>query len=407
MPAARAIRTVRCRRRRSLGRYAVTTTLGRPSTADVLDAVRRLEPEIRDRAPEIEAARRVPGDLLDRLDAAGCRRLLLPGSHGGLGGDLVGAMAVFEELARADASVAWVTLLGAGSWVDIAGLPRATFDELFPPEAPARVAGVFSPTGTAVPVDAGYLVNGRWGFATGCEDADWIYGNCVDASSGTPQLRIAVFRADEVVLEDTWSVSGMRGTGSHHFSAHDVVVPAARTVSPFTDPHSVDTTLLHIPVPGSFALVMPTVPLGVARAALDDVLELAAGKVPLLAGDRLATSPWFQQTVGDADVQLRAARALLYAEADAAWSAAAAGEEFTLADRARMRSAAVHAARTAATVTEAAYRAGGGSSLYESSPLQRRLRDVNALVQHFLLKPDTLTTCGALLAGEEPELTVF
>ena len=72
-----------------------------------------------------------------------------------------------------------------------------------------------------------------------------------------------------------------------------------------------------------------------------------------------------------------------------------------------MRSAAVHVARTAATVVETAYRAGGGSSLYDSSPLQRRLRDVNALAQHFLLKPDTLTTCGALLAGEEPELTVF
>ena len=386
----------------------MTTTLGQqPTIADVLAATRGLVPEIRERAAEIEAARRVPADLLDRLDAAGCRRLLLPESHGGVGAPLVDTMLVFEELSRADASVGWVTLLGAGSWVDIAGLPRPTFDELFPADAPSRVAGVFSPAGTAVPVDGGYLVNGRWGFATGCEDADWIFGNCVDASGGAPQLRIAVFRADEIVIEDTWSVSGMRGTGSHHFSVHDVVVPAARTVSLFTDPHSVDTTLLHIPVPGSFALVMPTVALGVARAALDDVLELAAAKVPLLADDRLATNPWFQLAVADADVQLRAARALLYAEADAAWSAASAGEEFTLAARARMRSAAVHVARTAATVVETAYRAGGGSSLYDSSPLQRRLRDVNALAQHFLLKPDTLTTCGALLAGEEPELTVF
>ena len=386
----------------------MTTTLGQqPTIADVLAATRRLVPEIRERAAEIEAARRVPADLLERLDAIGCRRLLLPESHGGMGAPIVDAMEVFEELARADASVGWVTLLGAGSWVDIAGLPRATFDELFPIDGPPRVAGVFSPTGTAVPVDGGYLVNGRWAFASGCEDADWLFGNCVDASNGTPMLRMAVFRADEVVIEDTWSVSGMRGTGSHHFAVHDVVVPAERTLSVFTDPHSVDTTLLHIPVPGSFALVMPTVALGVARAALDDVLELATAKVPLLADGRLATNPWFQHAVADADVQLRAARALLYAEADDAWSTASAGEEFTLAARARMRSAAVHVARTAASVVEMAYRAGGGSSLYDSSPLQRRLRDVNALAQHFLLKPDTLTTCGALLAGEEPELTVF
>jgi len=386
----------------------VTATLGQPSTiANVLAATRRLVPEIRERAPEIEAARRVPRDLLDRLESAGCSRLLLPESHGGVGGPLVDAMAVFEELSGADASVGWVTLLRAGSWVDLAALPRSTFDELFGADTTPRVAGVFSPTGSAVPVADGYLVNGRWAFASGCEDADWLFGNCVDASTGTPQLRIAVLPADEVEIEDTWSVSGMRGTGSHHFSAHDVVVPAARTVALFTDPHSVDTTFLHIPVPSSLALLMATVPLGVARGALDDILELATGKVPLLAGDRLATNPWFQHAIGDADVQLRAARALLYAEADAAWATASAGEELTLADRARLRSAAVHVAGTAAAVVETAYRAGGGTSLYESSPLQRRLRDVNALAQHFLLKPDTLTTCGALLAGEEPELTVF
>ena len=54
-----------------------------------------------------------------------------------------------------------------------------------------------------------------------------------------------------------------------------------------------------------------------------------------------------------------------------------------------------------------AYRAGGGTALYASSPLQRRLRDVNAVNQHFLLKSDTLTTCGAITAGQAPDLTIF
>ena len=61
----------------------------------------------------------------------------------------------------------------------------------------------------------------------------------------------------------------------------------------------------------------------------------------------------------------------------------------------------------AAAVVDIAYHAGGGSSLYADSPLQRRLRDIHAVTQHFLVKPDTLTTCGAVLAGQDVDLTIF
>jgi alkylation response protein AidB-like acyl-CoA dehydrogenase len=67
----------------------------------------------------------------------------------------------------------------------------------------------------------------------------------------------------------------------------------------------------------------------------------------------------------------------------------------------------VWATGQAVEVVTTAYRAGGGSSLYADSPLQRRLRDVNALAQHFLVKPATLATAGAVLAGQDVDLTVF
>ena len=73
----------------------------------------------------------MPRDLLDDLVAAGCFRLLLPRSHGGVGADLPAAMRVIETLARADASVGWTVMIGATSWCDLAGLPRSTFDALF------------------------------------------------------------------------------------------------------------------------------------------------------------------------------------------------------------------------------------------------------------------------------------
>jgi alkylation response protein AidB-like acyl-CoA dehydrogenase len=103
-----------------------------PTTATaVLEAVQRLAPAIAPRAAEIEAARRLPPDLLDQLVAAGCFRLLVPRAYGGIEAGVPAAIEVFEALARADASVGWTVMIGAGSWCDLAGLPRATFDGLF------------------------------------------------------------------------------------------------------------------------------------------------------------------------------------------------------------------------------------------------------------------------------------
>jgi alkylation response protein AidB-like acyl-CoA dehydrogenase len=216
-----------------------------------------------------------------------------------------------------------------------------------------------------------------------------------------------VFRPDEIEIEDTWWVSGLRGTGSHHVSARGVVVPAERTARVFLDPPCVDVPLVRLPTPTVIALLMATVPLGIARAALDDIVALAEGKVPLLAASPLATNPHFQYRLAEADTRLRAARALLYGGAGEAWAAAEAGDEPTPALRARFRAAAVLAATTAAHVVDTCYELGGGSSLYDGCALQRRLRDVRAVNQHFLLKADTYTTCGAVLAGQAADLTVF
>ena len=129
--------------------------------------------------------------------------------------------------------------------------------------------------------------------------------------------------------------------------------------------------------------------------------------MPLLDRQALAANPTFQLELATADTELSAARALIYETAEAAWEAATVAAEFTLQDRARMRAAAAWATERAADVVRAAYRAGGGGSIYAASPLQRRLRDIDALTQHFLVRRDTLTTAGAILAGQDVDVMVF
>jgi indole-3-acetate monooxygenase len=387
----------------------VTAVDEAPTTVeDVLTAVEALAPAIAGRAVEVEAARRVPPDLLDDLRGAGAFRALLPRSHQGLGADLPAALRVWEALARADASVGWVAMIGGGAWIDLVRLSRASFDALFAGPGDLIVAGVFSPSGTITAVDGGYRVTGRWGFASGCEHADVIYGNCLEGTDGgVPQLRIAVFRPEDVVIEDTWRACGLRGTGSHHIRVDDLVVPAERTVAPLADEPCLDEPVVRLPVPSLLALGIAAAALGNAQAALDEVLALAAAKTPLLAPAPLAANPLFQHDVATADTELRAARALVHETAASMWDAATAGLPFTLGRVGGARAAAAWATERATHVVDAAYHAGGGTAVYDDSPLQRRLRDAHAITQHFLVKSDTLSTAGAILAGQDPAVVVF
>jgi alkylation response protein AidB-like acyl-CoA dehydrogenase len=374
----------------------------------LLGAVRALRPAITDRAAEIEAARRVPRDLLDRLMGTGCFRLLLPRSHGGFGADLPAALQVFEALARSDASVGWTVMIGASAWVDLARLPRASFDRLFAADGDVVVAGAINPAGQISGHRRGYRVTGRWGFVTGCEHADWLWGDCVEGTvDGVPQLRGAVFSPSEVVIEDTWTVSGLAGSGSHHFHVTEVDVSADMTFRPDADDLCLDDVIVHIPVPALLSVGIAGLALGIAQGALDDIIALATDKVPMFDAAPLATNALFQLELATADTELRAARSVLYEAAETVWTTAASGSSLALEDRARTRATAVWATERARAAVETAYRAGGGSSIYADSPLQRRLRDIHALTQHFLLKHDTLRTVGAILAGQDVHAPLF
>ncbi|HVE99372.1 MAG TPA: acyl-CoA dehydrogenase family protein [Mycobacteriales bacterium] len=384
----------------------MTTTLETSATT-VLDAVQDLAPTIAERAAEVEAGRRLPLDLVESLTAAGCFRLLLPASHGGAERSLPEAMRVWEALARVDGSVGWTVMIGASGWCDLAGLPRPTFDALYAEGPDVIIGGVFAPSGSAVAVDGGYRVSGRWSFASGCQHSQWLYGHCMEGVGADQRMRMALLSPGDVVIEDTWHVSGLRGTGSHHFRADGVVVPAERTFLTMEDEPSIDATIVNVPPPALYALQIASVAVGIAQGALDDIVALATDKVPLLASSALAANPLFQHQLATADTQLRAARTLLYADTEEAWATASDRAPFANEQRAHIRSTVSWAVAQAVAVVETAYHAGGSNALYVTSPLQRRLRDIHALTQHFLVKPDALTTAGAVLAGLDVELGLY
>jgi alkylation response protein AidB-like acyl-CoA dehydrogenase len=145
------------------------------------------------------------------------------------------------------------------------------------------------------------------------------------------------------------------------------------------------------------ALVMPFhfgIALGVARRALDEVtvqaIEKSRGRPPSL----LATQAPFQFSLGKAELELAAARALAIAILSAAWEQAAAGSVPPPAMQAEVRAAACYVTEVAQRVTTVAFQAMGGGALFDTNPLQRCFRDVYAAGQHFMMSQSSFRALG-------------
>jgi alkylation response protein AidB-like acyl-CoA dehydrogenase len=372
-------------------------------------AIDDLAPELAARAAEIEDARRVPADIVDRLRKMGLFKTLLPRSHGGLELSVPEVLPLIEALSAADGSVGWVAMIGTASQMFFTRAPRPVFDKIFVDGADVLVIGVGTPAGRAEPVHGGYRVSGRWPFASGCQNAQWIAAHFVVLkdgapviSGGRPLMRAVALPAERWRIEETWQASGLAGTGSHHVVLDDVAVSEAESFD-----------LLHGPscVPGPFE--SPTVPFlgsfhaaaatGIAIGAIADLVAMAgSGRRQLFAAADLRDSPVFQHEFGRLGAALRAARALMEVQAKDHWHLAMTGMLDNKTDFAQslQGSAWIHAACT--DVVSGCYTLGGASAVLNASPLQRRLRDIHAARQHIFAQERFYARAGAHALGFPP-----
>lgn len=371
-----------------------------------LAAARRVAPRAAALAEQIERERALPADLLAALIEEGLFALCLPRALGGREAEPAAMVEAIEELARADGSTAWCAAIASTSSLPGAYLPDSE-GELIYGHGRKVAGGVFAPRGRAERRDRGYLVSGRWAFVSGVRHCDWVMGGCVVYENGKPDLlengspdvRLMLMPIGSVEVIDTWSVSGLRGTGSHDMAVEQELVPAERAVSLFTDRPRHTGPLYSFPLFGLLATGIAAVALGIARGAIEDLVALAGAKTPAASAKPLAQRATVQAEVAGAEASLRSARALMLEASGAAWAAAQAGGQMSVEHRLGLRLAASHATRSAAEVVTTMYHAGGGSSIYETSPLQRRFRDVHVATQHMMVAGGTWELAGRLLLG--------
>jgi alkylation response protein AidB-like acyl-CoA dehydrogenase len=378
------------------------------------DEVERLAREIssmaRDLAPEIERLRQLPDNLLAQLRRSGLMRAGAPSEVGGH--ELAPGLALrcAEEIARGDASAGWCVSIAITSSLLAAYLPAEGRAELFA-NGQGIAAGVWAPRGKARPVEGGVVVSGRWAFCSGIKHSDLLFAGCFvedepQRTSEKPMPSVVAIRKEDLEVLDTWHTLGLRGTGSHDAVAHELFVPDTRTCSLFDGP-VLDRPLYRFPVFGFFALSIGAAALGNARGAIDALVALAAHKTGLGSTRTLAERSATHASVAEAEASLRAARALYYEAIDAAWRAAQDEEPVSVDLRNGLRLAATHAVRSSADVVRSMYDLGGGTAIYDDSPLQRRFRDAHTATAHFQVNAASRELSGRLLLGQPTDTVML
>lgn len=367
---------------------------------DLVAAAQKLAPELRSRTAEVETARRIPADLSARLGEAGFYRAFVPRSLGGEELHPGLANAGVEELARSDASVAWVAFIGMTSGSALAGIPEATAREVFA-HPDTLVTGVFAPMGRAEREADGYRATGRWSFASGSDNADWILGGCRMFRDGEPErgaggaqrAHMLLFPRDAVDVLGNWDGTGLCGSGSGEFEVNGALVPESRIVG-FSQDAPIPRPLYQFPRFGLLALGIAAVALGTARAAIDDLVELARGKTPTGSRRPLAERPAAQADVAKAEAVLGSARLYLYDAIDRCYARAESGDPLPQDLRRDLRLATTHAVGSASKTVDRMYHLGGGSSVHREHPLGRRFRDIHVVTQHLMVAPPVLEVIG-------------
>ena len=382
----------------------------RPRHADLEALAGQIAETASQVADRIELDRQLPDEVLTPLHASGLLRAGAPVEADGLELEPGVALRCAQEIARGDASAGWCVSIAVTSSLLVAYLPPETRDELFG-RGRGVAAGVWAPRGKARPVDGGVVVSGRWPFCSGIAHSDVLFAGAfvhdpAAADDERPQHRVVALAKSDLEVQDTWHTLGLRGTGSHDCVADEVLVPDSRVFSLFDGP-VVDRPLYRFPLFGFFALSIGAAALGNARAAIDDLVALAASKVGQGSTRTLAERSATQASVAGAEASLRAADVLFHDAIGAAWDAAQGEEPVPVDLRNGLRLAATHAVRTSADVVRSMYDLGGGTAIYDHSPLQRRFRDAHTATAHFQVNEASRELPGRILLGQPADTSML
>ena len=383
-------------------------------TANLLDAVERIGPIITAHMDEAEERRQLSLPVLEAMTDAGLFRMMAPRSLGGLEVAPLTYAQVVEAVSRYDSTAGW-SLCNPGAFAHgCSRLSDKGAEEILGPGVSGIISAAINPPIKAEVEEGGYRLTGRAPFVSNCHEASWF---CVTANvfdGGGPRLRddgkpalIRVYIPIESCrIIDTWSVMGMRGTGSDDVEVADVFVPSHMVTQMVPDSKlgsHYQGALYRFPIVGIVAANVGPVMLGIARNAINEVSALAQGKTPLTSKTLLRDKSSTQAKLAQAEAAIRSARALLFQTLTEMWGLTTSGETVSLEQRADLLLASANAVARSVDAVELMYNVAGSTGFYTKSPLERYFRDIQVLKQHGSVSEARFESVGQVFLGLKPD----
>ncbi len=383
---------------------------------DLVDAAKRIAPEILTNRDRIDSERQLPHDLASEMADKGLFSLYVPKELGGPETDPITAFHIVEEIARADGSAGWCVFNGAAVSSAVARLSPKAAKEVFGDPPVVLGSGSARAGGTAKVTDGGYIVSGRWNFLSGIDHSIALFLACrvVDGGGpllnpdGTPQGRSVVLRVDQGKVLNTWTTMGMRGTASHDAEFHEVFVPFDHTYTR-GDPAHYEGALY---TPAQSAIVFGWTlsaanTLGMARGAMDTFIDLACDSGSTDSPALLRDRQYIKIVVGECEAMIESARHYVLDTVNAMWEAQVSGDPDLPELAMRSRLAITHAIRQSIAVADKLFSAAGTNSIHQAVGLERYFRDLHVHGQHISGLPLNFEFGGATLMGSTPPASLY
>ena len=350
------------------------------------------------------------GKLTERAAAAlrdsGGIRLLQSKEHGGYQADLTDFFAWVRTVAQYNPSAGWVSgVVGVHPW-QIALCDAKLQTEIYGDDVDTWVASPYAPIGRAKPVDGGFVFSGEWPYSTGTDFCDWVVlGGMVTDADGEvpmpPEIRhFFLPRSDYEIVEGSWNVMGLMGTGSKNVRVTNAFVPHYRTVGQVPlcegeyNRNQPDAPLYHLPFGGVFSAAICSATFGIARGTLDAYRSQLPTRMSVtgVAGTR---DPFQQTALAEAEADLAAGIVHLDVMTVAMQEHVARGNPLTLDMRLDFRRNQVRAIQRVLRSVDHLLSRAGSTAVWSTKPVERYWRDLRTAATHVCNVTDVIYTAWA------------
>lgn len=361
---------------------------------EALRRAREIVPTLRSRAQKCEDARVLLPENEQLLHETGLFRFHQPKCFGGMELPFVAIVDIVAELARGCPSTAWnVGNLGCHHWI-LGYYEPETQHEVWDANPDALIASSIAlAAGRGKRTKDGFVVSGRWPFSSGVDNCQWnmlavtIYDDDGKAPSSVPvDWRLCLVPKSDYRIIDTWYAMGMVGTGSKDIEVKAVFVPERRALELRKCRGGLDHPggklnegpLFRIPIVAAAGHPLSPAALGAAEGAFEHVSESFKTRLGTYTGAKVSDFQAVQIKVAKARALVDSARYLMRESAQAFQR-----ENLDLETKLRLRIQNTLAVMQSREAVETLWSCYGANAIYTRDPLQRFLRDTQAINQHF------------------------